>query len=196
MIRFTLVLSIVFGLFQVGYAQKVTKQDSSSIFEGEVQKVKHSDLEEFHSPKKATIMSAIFPGAGQIYNKKYWKAPVIWAGIGTSIYFSQMYRGLYHDFREEYLLELGYPVTQSKYHGQATIASLESTKNAYKQWMETSYIIAGAIYILQILDANVDAQLITFDVSDDLSMNILPTAYPNLIKPSPTMGLTFSLNLK
>ena len=196
MIRFTLVLIIVFGLFHVGYSQKVTKQDSSSIFEGEIQKVKHSDLEEFHSPKKATIMSAIIPGAGQVYNKKYWKAPVIWVGIGTSLYLSQVYREQYHEFRNEYLLELGYPATQSKYHDQATLASLESTKNAYKQWMETSYIVAGVIYILQIVDANVDAQLITFDVSDDLSMNIVPGAYPNSMKPSPTMGLTVSLNLK
>jgi len=195
MIRYILLLSLLLGLSQTGQSQVVI-HDSTSIFEGEIKKVKHADLEEFHSPKKATIMSAIIPGAGQIYNKKYWKAPVIWIGIGTSLYLSQMYRDLYHDFRTEYLLELGYPATQSKYHDQATLASLESTKNAYKQWMETSYIVAGVIYVLQILDANVDAQLITFDVSDDLSMNIIPTAYPNLTNPSPTMGLTLSLNLK
>ena len=193
--KFIFIFTLFFGISLGGYSQNVS-QDSSGIFEGEIKKVSHSELEDYHSPKKATILSAVIPGAGQIYNKKYWKVPVVWVGIGTSIYLSQMYRNLYHEFRTEYLLELEYPKTQSKYHGQATLASLESTKNAYKQWMETSYIVAGAIYVLQILDANVDAQLITFDVSDDLSMNISPTAYPNALKPTPTMGLTLSLNIK
>jgi hypothetical protein len=193
--RFYILLLFLIGLAATGYSQKVVA-DSSSIFEGEIEHIDHKDLEELHSPKKATILSAVFPGAGQIYNKKYWKLPIIWGGIATSLYLSQVNRDLYQEFRTEYILELGYPDTQSKYHGQATIASLESTKNEYKKWMETSYIVAGVIYVLQILDANVDAQLMTFDVSDDLSFNVVPGAYPNLVKPSPTMGVTLSLNFK
>lgn len=191
-----LILIIVFLVAGItAFSQEVIK-DSTGRFEGQIEHINHEDLELIHSPKKATILSAVLPGAGQIYNKKYWKPPVIWIGIGTSLYLSQVYRVQYQDFKSEYILELGYPATQSKYHGQATLQSLESTKNAYKQWMETSYIVAGVIYILQILDANVDAQLMTFDVSDDLSMNVIPTAYPNLVRPSPTMGLTVSLNFK
>ena len=68
--------------------------------------------------------------------------------------------------------------------------------NYYRQMMETSYVIAGAVYLLQILDANVDAQLMSFDVSDDLSMDVIPKAIPNQYNPTPTMGLTLALKLK
>ncbi len=171
--------------------------DSVNRIEGKIQQISHEDLEELHSPKKATLLSAVLPGAGQIYNKKYWKAPVIWAGIAGALYASQIARTNYQEYREEYILELGYPDTQSKYHDTGiTLSYLKDNKNFYRVQMETAYVIAGAIYLLQILDANVDAQLMTFDVSDDLSLNVLPQAIPNQLRPSPTMGVTFALKFK
>ncbi|MFT4754607.1 MAG: hypothetical protein ACI9GM_000591 [Salibacteraceae bacterium] len=176
-------------------AQKVSG-DSTAQFEGKKQQISHEDLEEYHSPKKATILSACLPGAGQIYNKKFWKLPIIWGGIGTAIYFGEVNKKQYHFYRNEYILELGYPLTQSQFHEVATLASIRDTKNSYRTWMETSYVVAGVIYILQIVDANVDAQLMTFDVSDDLSLNVIPEGIPNQLRPTPTMGFTFALKFK
>ena len=197
MIKLKLFLFVFISLtcLNNGMAQKA-KTDTSAVFQGEEKKMSHEDLDLHHSPKKASLLSAVLPGAGQIYNKKYWKAPVIWVGIGAAIYVSQLNRALYQEYRTEYILELGYPTTQSQYHDQTTLAHLEDVKNSYKQQMETSYIVAGAIYILQILDANVDAQLMSFDVSDDLSLNFLPEAIPNQLKPEPVLGLTLCLNFK
>ena len=195
MLKSSLILFSFIILSLGGIAQTITG-DSVSQFKSKSKVISHEDLEDLHSPKKATILSAIIPGAGQIYNRKYWKAPIVWAGIGTALYVSQQHRDNYHFYRDEYLLELNYPKTQSQFHGQATEASLRDLKNSYKQWMETSYIVAGVIYVLQILDANVDAQLMTFDVSDDLSLNVVPEAIPNQLRPQPTMGLTFALQLK
>ncbi|MGB0391987.1 MAG: DUF5683 domain-containing protein [Salibacteraceae bacterium] len=185
----------MFSCTFTGFSQTVTG-DSINQFEGEVKKMSHEDLASQHSPKKATWLSVFVPGAGQIYNKKYWKAPIVWAGIGTAIYVSQLHRENYQLYKEEYILEVGYPATQSQFHGQATEASLRDLKNSYKQWMETSYVVAGAIYLLQILDANVDAQLMSFDVSDDLSLNFIPEGIPNQLNPTPTLGATFALKFK
>ena len=170
--------------------------DTINRFEGEIQQISHEDLEFIHSPKKASILSACTPGAGQIYNKKYWKLPIIWGGIGASIYLAEIYKERYHFYLNEYILELDYPNTQSQFHGQTTVLGLKNTKDSYRKWMETSYVVAGAIYIMQILDANVDAQLMTFDVSEDLSLHITPEAIPNQLQPQPTMGVTLALQFK
>ena len=159
-------------------------------------KITHENLDKIHSPKKATILSAVIPGAGQIYNKKYYKAPIIWAAFGVSLYLAFDYRSEYQFWKNEYLLELGYPNTESQYHGQITTAGLLDFKDTYKRWMELSFISMGAIYVLQILDANVDAQLLTFDVSDDLSLNLRPDSFKIPQKPVQAFGLALTLQFK
>ncbi len=175
------------------FGQKVIT-DSTAVFEGEKKTVKQEDVELEHSPKKATILSAIFPGAGQIYNKKYWKLPIIWGGIGVSLYLSQDNKNEYQFWKDQYIKRLD--PNQEDDYPQASDASLENQMTTYRKWMETSYVVAGAFYILQILDANVDAQLMTFDVSDDLSLNVRPDAYMNQRIQKPTYGLTLTLGFK
>ena len=187
--RFVFCFLILLGFGFNGYSQ-ADKRDTTQ-FKGKKEKLSHQDLAKYHSPKKATIMSVIIPGAGQVYNKKYWKVPIVWGGIGVALYASQLNRDYYHEYRENYLLSL-----EGNYTGNETSLSLQSTMNYYRQMMETSYVIAGAVYLLQILDANVDAQLMSFDVSDDLSMDVIPKAIPNQYNPTPTMGLTLALKLK
>ena len=180
------------GFSYTGVSQEV-KIDSNGLIESEVADV-NLELEEEHSPKKATILSACLPGAGQIYNKKWWKLPIVWGGIGAALVISQQNRNEYHIWKDQYIRRID-PDLEDDYP-QAATASLEYQMNTYRKWMETAYVVAGAIYILQILDANVDAQLMSFDVSDDLSLNVQPDVYLNSRTQNATYGLTLKLGFK
>lgn len=150
-----------------------------------------------HNPKKATLLSAFIPGAGQVYNKKYWKVPIIYAGMGVAFYLSQRYRGEYQYYRSEYVKMIdGDSTTISEFEGIVTAESIGNTRNTYREWMETSYIFLGLIYVLQIVDANVDAHLMYFDVSDEISLKAEPTIIrmPGTPVPALGMSLTFSLH--
>jgi hypothetical protein len=128
-----------------------------------------------HSPKKATLLSAFLPGAGQMYNKKAWKVPIIYgglAGAGYAIYFN---RTEYLRFRDAYRLDTdGDSTTSSEFAGIYDPDYLQAQRDFYRGNMEVSYIIGGVVYLLQILAANVDAHMMEFDVSDDLTMKIRP----------------------
>lgn len=190
--RILFALILIIGITNILYSQNVQKNQSDLILS---ETINFKEKKKLHSAKKATFLSIIIPGAGQVYNKKYWKTPVIWGSILISLSVSQTYRALYNDYKNEYYLQLISPSAPNKLNDYGSLNNLESQKNLFKKRMETAYIFAGAIYVLQILDANVDAHLMTFDVSNDLSFTVLPSAYPNLVKPSPTMGLTLCLHL-
>lgn len=132
-----------------------------------------------HSPKKATIYSAILPGLGQIYNRKWWKVPILYAGfagVGYAIGFNQKY---YLDFRQALKDRIDDdPNTIDPYVNKYSAANLDELQQYYRKNRDLSYIILGAVYVLNIIDANVDAHLFDFDVSNDLSMNIKPAAIP------------------
>jgi len=133
-----------------------------------------NDLE--HSPKKATIRSAIIPGWGQVYNKKYWKVPVIYAAFGTCTYFAIENRRQYIRYRDAYRAETdGDSTTISEFANlPITTEGIRDWRDQYKQWMELSIILGGITYVLNIVDASVDAHLFAFDVSDDLSLRWQP----------------------
>lgn len=191
--RIILLLFLSASSFLSSFGQQVSG-DTTAVFKGEKETLTHEELETEHSPKKATILSALIPGAGQIYNKKYWKLPIVWGGIGVSLYYSQVNRNEYHKWKDQYIKRLD-PDQEDDYP-LASDASLENQMTTYRKWMETSYVVAGVVYILQILDANVDAQLMSFDVSDDLSLNVRPDAYINQRINRPTYGLTLTLGFK
>ncbi len=129
------------------------------------------------APKKAAIMSACLPGLGQIYNHKWWKAPIIYACFGGLAYgfaFNQKY---YLEYRNSlrYRYDDNPATTDSLIrYNDGDIVTL---KNYYQRFRDLSVIGMAAVYTLQILDAAVDAHLKTFDVSDDLSMQISPSIY-------------------
>jgi len=131
-----------------------------------------------HSPRRATILSACLPGAGQIYNGKWWKTPIIYAGfagLGYSVYFNN---GEYKEFKKAYIHATDNdPNTIPEYLG--TPDYFQSRRNYYKRYRDLSVIGMAALYALQILDANVDAHLMYFDVSDDLGFKLLPPSSGN-----------------
>lgn len=126
-----------------------------------------------HSPHKAAIYSAILPGAGQVYNKKYWKVPLIYTAFGTGIYFIQYNYKNYIHYREAYKARVDEdPLTIDQYVGLYTDENLKYLRDFYRRNFELSCIVTGAIYILNIIDASVDAHLFYFQVDDDVSLRI------------------------
>ena len=130
------------------------------------------DIVELHSPKKATLMSVALPGLGQVYNKKYWKVPVIYAGIGTSLYFAFSNQKNYKKFRTAYGNRLN-GIDDEAYENYSD-ESLKSNMDFHQRNRDLSYIVAGLFYVLNIVDASVDAHLFTFPKNDNLSFNLQP----------------------
>tara|TARA_B100001741_G_scaffold310567_1_gene310065 strand:- start:2895 stop:3377 length:483 start_codon:yes stop_codon:yes gene_type:complete len=122
------------------------------------------------SPKKAALYSAILPGAGQVYTKKYWKVPIVYGGIVTSFYFINENNSKYIEYREAALLSNETGENQLGYN----YSELKTLKEYYRRNRDVSYFIFVGVYILNIVDASVNAHLFSFDVSDDISMNIQP----------------------
>ncbi|WP_152541889.1 DUF5683 domain-containing protein [Saccharicrinis fermentans] len=155
-----------------------------------------------HSPHKATFYSAILPGLGQAYNKKYWKIPILYAGIGGVIYgldFNssnyKKYRRAYRDYllqdpgNQSYLNDNVRPRSTSLEEFKELLetdssyadwfeSALENKRDYYKKYRDLSYVGLALVYVLNLVDASVDAHFKTFDVSNDLSMHIEPTTTP------------------
>ncbi len=130
----------------------------------------------YHSPKKATLMSAIIPGLGQIYNKKYWKLPIIYGGFAALIYSLEFNQSEYVQFRDAYKYRVdNNPATVDKYVGIVPDDALNTLQLTYHRYRDLSAIGLGLLYVLNVVDASVDAHLFTFDVGDDLSLNVHPT---------------------
>ena len=134
------------------------------------------DWRQRHSPRKATIMSAIAPGAGQIYNRKYWKAPIVWAGLGVSFWFVQRNTKEYKRYKRNYLAVIDNdPTTVDEFEGRVSSSQLLDATDTYRRWRDLSYVAVGLCYLLNVVDASVDSYFVRFDVGTDLSMHLAPS---------------------
>ena len=145
-----------------------------------------------HTPKKASIYAAIIPGAGQFYNKKYWKIPIVYLSLGSALYVAKQNQNEYLHYRQafEYRTDDD-ETTIDPYVDQYTESNLITEKNIRRENRDLAYIIAAGIYLLNIIDASVDAHLFKFNVNDDISLNI----QPQLIQASHQNTLALSLKL-
>lgn len=162
-------------------------------------KQEQDSLKPKHSAKLASIMSACVPGLGQIYNKKYWKVPVLYAGLGTLGYFVVTNRNYYIDFKKAYQYRTDNdPLTTDKYaNTSATPDQLKSFRDYYRHNLELSIILTAGLYIINIVDASVDAHLFNFDISDNLALNATPFIRPNnAFLNKNYYGLSLTLNFK
>lgn len=156
------------------------------------------------SPLKASVFSAIIPGGGQVYNGfhsnktffgKYWKVPVVYAGIGTCLAFIQFNTKQYRYYKNQYLSSVDDdPNTIAEIN--ASTESINRVQEQYHQWMDLSYICLAGVYVLQIIEANVDAHLFYFDVSPDLSLHFNPTILSSHGKALTGISLGLSTNSK
>jgi hypothetical protein len=142
------------------------------------------------TPAKAAFYSAVLPGLGQAYNKKYWKIPLVYGAIGTSLYFYIDNNKKYHDYRDAYKRRLeGYNDDNYKFLDDNRL--IEGQK-FYQRNRDLSALFVVGFYVLNIIDANVDAALIQFNVNERLSMR--PEIYPDDVTFKPNVGLTFNYN--
>jgi hypothetical protein len=140
------------------------------------------------TPAKAAFYSAVLPGLGQAYNKKYWKIPLVYGAIGTSLYFYIDNNKKYHDYRDAYKRRLeGYNDDNYKYLDDSRLIA---GQKFYQRNRDLSALFVVGFYVLNIIDANVDAALIQFNVNERLSMR--PEIYPADVTFKPNVGLTFN----
>ncbi len=165
---------------------------------------KVADTTVFHSPRKAALYAAVLPGLGQIYNRKWWKVPVVYAGFATLGYFVWFngsnyikYRDAYLDFTDKnpgtasYLNlisssidpatydDVRHPDTYNQENRDWIESQLKNGMAYYKRYRDLSMIGMAGWYILTILDALVDAQLYDFDITPDLTMRMVPAIQPD-----------------
>ncbi len=146
----------------------------------------------FHSPRKATIYSAVLPGLGQAYNKKYWKIPIIYAGLATCVYFYQYNKKEYNKVNNAIIARLDTDSTtiDNTYPDPPyTDAYLQDQKTYFRKNKELSAVIGVLIYIANIIDADVDAHMMYFNVDDNLSLLVSPSMTFN--RPGLSLCLNF-----
>ncbi|MCQ2286232.1 MAG: DUF5683 domain-containing protein [Bacteroidales bacterium] len=147
-----------------------------------------------HNPKIAIALSAVIPGAGQIYNKKWWKTPIIYAGLGASGYFIYFYGSQMKSFQTEYRNRMNGRIEnlrpEYKHYSDENVLAM---KNNFSRSMEIAIAATVIIYALNILDAAVDAHLYYFDISDDLSFSAQPYVRQNQFVKHTETGVGFKL---
>ena len=142
------------------------------------------------TPAKAAFYSAVLPGLGQAYNKKYWKIPLVYGAIGTSLYFYIDSNKKYHQYRDAYKRRLeGYNDDKFNY---LDTNRLITAQKFYQRNRDLSALFVVGFYALNIIDANVDAALIQFNVNENLSVN--PILYPDAVTFKANVGLTLNYN--
>ena len=163
-------------------------------------------------PKRALWLALVIPGGGQIYNRKYWKLPLVYGGFIGCIYAMNWNNTMYKDYSQAYIdlmdndpntqsynlfLHLGMKITteadKKRYQD-----IFRKRKDKYRRWRDLSFFVMLGVYALSVIDAYVDAELSVFDISDDLSLKVEPTiinnrSSSNLLDAS-SVGLQCSLN--
>jgi hypothetical protein len=179
---------IVLFLFGIGNSSvfSQSKTDAILVINDSLKPVDIDPL----TPAKAAFYSAILPGLGQAYNKKYWKIPLVYGAIGTSMYFYLDSKKKYNLYRDAYKRRLeGYTDDQFSYLDSSRLIA---GQKFYQRNRDLSALFVVGFYVLNIIDANVDAALIQFNVNDNLSLK--PNIYYNDVTLKSNVGLTLNYN--
>lgn len=160
--------------------------------------------------KRAMWLAIVLPGAGQVYNRKYWKLPLVYGGITGCIYAITWNNQMFHDYSQAYMdimdndpntdsyndfLHLGNVVDESNKSRYQEL--FRKRKDRYRRWRDLSVFALIGVYALSVIDAYVDASLSEFDISDDLSLSVSPTVIDARstggVSKSPAIGVGCSL---
>ena len=158
---------------------------------------------------RATTLALICPGAGQIYNKSYWRVPIVIGGFATTIYCIDWNNRGYQRFKKAYRLKAGYDAnpdpalypngSPDEFNGRYNTSFLKNLRNSYRRNRDLCIILTAGLYILQAVDAHVDAHLRSYDISKDLTVSLTPAIGYSYNRMSPysgggaTLGMNFGL---
>jgi len=155
------------------------------------------------APSKAAFYSAVLPGLGQVYNKRYWKVPIVYAVLGTGVYSYTYNDDLYDRFRTAFKRRKAgfsddefYDINGDNEKGQdpdLDMGDLENQQERYQRDRDLALVVTIAMYALNIIDANVDAHLKQFNIDQDLSMDVKPYLDLNPITNNPNYGVAFTV---
>ena len=190
----TLFWSVLLAFCWLGIATGTAHGQSDSIARSTNEKVKKEEIPISllpKDPKKATLLSAVLPGAGQVYNGKSWKVPILYAGILTDLYFVQYNHKRYDRFREAlFALDKGEPNPFPSLNRAALVRNVDY----WRQNRDLTLLLLLGIYALNLVDANVDAHLSGFDISEDLTLKVAPQI--GTLSASTSMGFSLTLQFK
>ena len=151
------------------------------------------------SPSRASFLSAAVPGLGQFYNRKYWKVPLVWAAVGTGVFVYQFNQTEYLRYRTAFKLRSAgfstdefYDVNLDGIGPDVSDRALEEAQKKAQSQRDSSLLIAIGLYLLNVLDASVDAHLKPFNMNEDLNVSIQPILRQHPVQ----MGAEIGLNLK
>ncbi len=173
------------------------QSDGESIYQPKANTIQAGPRQ--HSPTKATVLSLCIPGAGQVYNRKnwWWKVPIIYGGGIALVYGASFYNQNYKVFKDAYefmVFNPGVPTGNPRFDQYEDPATLLSIRDSYRDARDQCLIGVGLLYMLQVVDAAVEAHFLEFNVSDNLSLNIQPQIM--LSGATPFTGMQLSMRLK
>lgn len=167
---------------------KISRKDSLKLVKLQRQEAKRNKWKTWSpDPKRAMWLAMVIPGAGQIYNRKYWKLPIVYGGFVGCAYAMRWNDMMYSDYSRAYsdimdddpttesynqFLHLGAKITDANKSRYESI--FKSRKDKYRRWRDMSFFCILGVYALSIIDAYVDASLSQFDISEDLSLHVEP----------------------
>lgn len=133
------------------------------------------------TPQKTALYSAVIPGLGQIYNRHYWKLPIIYAGVGVAVYFIYDNSTNYNKYRRMYSGYLSNDAAALADMEQSNLSPeyVKYLQDYHRRYLDITVLVTALGYTLQVLDAAIFAHLKGFDMSEDISLKVQPVAYPN-----------------
>jgi hypothetical protein len=158
-------------------------------------------------PQRALWLGLVIPGGGQIYNRKYWKLPIVYGGFVGCIYAMMWNNMMYHDYSQAYLdimdndpttasfnqfLHLGRQINDQNIERYKQV--FKSRKDKYRRWRDLSFFCLIGVYAISVIDAYVDAELSAFDISKDLSLKVRPTIMENKSSMNPLYATSLGVN--
>ena len=142
------------------------------------------------APARAAFYSAVLPGLGQAYTKKYWKIPIVYGALGTGVYFYLQNNNQYKDLRDVYKARLAGENPENLEFPNLSEDQLIDLQRRFRRDAELALLVTAGLYILNIVDANVTAHLQQYNISDDLSLR--PKMNFNDLNAKPNYGLSLS----
>lgn len=158
-------------------------------------------------PQRALWLALVIPGGGQIYNRKYWKLPIVYGGFMGCIYAMNWNNMMYKDYAQAYLdlmdddpntasynkfLHLGRQIDSSNQERYKNI--FKKRKDRFRRWRDLSFFVMVGVYAISVIDAYVDAELSEFDISKDLSLKVRPTVIGNGQSNNPLYATSVGVN--